>query len=88
MMQGSAQAQPNIALVKYWGKKPGPGNVPATPSLSITLDALWTRTRVVFDSGLDQDRLDLNGKTDSAQQQRVSDCLNDFFVMLRIPKIA
>ena len=41
-----AVAHPNIALVKYWGKRPGPHNVPATPSLSITLDALATRTRV------------------------------------------
>ena len=41
-----AIAHPNIALVKYWGKRPGRGNVPATPSLSITLDGLTTRTSV------------------------------------------
>ena len=41
-----ARAHPNIALVKYWGKRPGPGNIPATPSLSVTLDGLETRTRV------------------------------------------
>ena len=41
-----AVAHPNIALVKYWGKRPGPGNVPATPSLSVTLDGLATVTRV------------------------------------------
>ena len=42
----TAVAHPNIALVKYWGKQPGPGNVPATPSLSITVAALTTTTQV------------------------------------------
>ncbi len=42
----SAEAHPNIALVKYWGKRAGVDNVPATPSLSITLSQLRTRTRV------------------------------------------
>ena len=43
------QAHPNIALVKYWGKRDGQANVPATPSLSITLSHLRTRTHVAFD---------------------------------------
>lgn len=34
----------NIALIKYWGKKPG--QLPENPSLSITLDNSVTRTRV------------------------------------------
>ena len=42
----AAIAHPNVALVKYWGKRPGEDNIPATPSLSITLDALTTRTTV------------------------------------------
>lgn len=42
----SAIAHPNVALVKYWGKAPVAGNVPATPSLSITLDAFTTTTTV------------------------------------------
>lgn len=43
----TALAHPNIALVKYWGKRAGGENIPATPSLSLTLDALATRTAVV-----------------------------------------
>ena len=39
-------AHPNIALVKYWGKQTAPGNLPATPSVSVTLSALETTTRV------------------------------------------
>lgn len=42
----TAVAHPNIALVKYWGKQTGPGNLPATPSLSITVAALTTTTQV------------------------------------------
>ena len=77
-MAGMAQAQPNIALVKYWGKQPGLDNIPATPSLSITLDSLWTRTRVEFSESCRQDRLTINGETDRAQQQRASRWLDDF----------
>lgn len=54
-----AVAHPNIALVKYWGKRPGCGNVPATPSLSITLDGLTTRTRV---DAAAENSLEINGE--------------------------
>ena len=60
-MQATAEAHPNIALVKYWGKRDGPDNVPATPSLSITLSQLRTRTRVSFEPGSTQRRVTLNG---------------------------
>ena len=46
MSSAWAIAHPNIALVKYWGKESIADNVPAMPSLSITLGALETRTRV------------------------------------------
>lgn len=36
------QSPSNIALVKYWGKLPG--QIPLTPSLSMTLSACFTRT--------------------------------------------
>lgn len=45
-MTTTAHAHPNIALVKYWGKQEKPGNLPATPNLSITLDGLTTRTTI------------------------------------------
>ncbi len=56
--RATATAHPNIALVKYWGKRPGPGNIPATPSLSLTLDALTTTTTVEV---ADADRFVLDG---------------------------
>ena len=74
-MQATAQAQPNIALVKYWGKRDVAENLPATGSISITLDSLWTRMSVDFGrSGTD--RLLLNGQPAEKMLPRVSQCLD------------
>ncbi|TAL92662.1 MAG: diphosphomevalonate decarboxylase [Rhodanobacter sp.] len=75
-MAAIAQAQPNIALIKYWGKRDTKLNLPATGSLSITLAALWTRTRVEFDESLRHDELRLNGSQDPAARARTSACLD------------
>lgn len=75
-MAAIAQAQPNIALIKYWGKRDNAMNLPATGSLSLTLATLWTRTRVEFDDAMRRDELRLNGAEDSATLQRVSACLD------------
>ena len=72
----AAQAQPNIALIKYWGKRDLALNLPVVGSLSITLDTLWTRTEVRFDPGLDADRMTLNGREDARQLRRASHCLD------------
>jgi diphosphomevalonate decarboxylase len=56
----TAVAGTNIALVKYWGKRDAALNLPATGSLSLTLDGLGTRTTVCFDGG-PTDRLQLDG---------------------------
>jgi diphosphomevalonate decarboxylase len=56
-------SHPNIALAKYWGKRAGEGNVPATPSLSVTLSGLSTKTRVTFDPKLTKDTLVIGGRT-------------------------
>ncbi len=74
-MQASAQAQPNIALVKYWGKSDIARNLPAVSSLSVTLDDLWTRMSVRF-LEQDADTLVINGETSSRMLGRVSSCLD------------
>lgn len=56
-----AVAHPNIALSKYWGKLPWGVNLPAVPSLSVTLAGMRTRTRVTLDPSLDADRFELGG---------------------------
>jgi diphosphomevalonate decarboxylase len=53
----SVIAHPNIALIKYWGKRPGAGNLPAVGSLSITLDTLRSVTCVRIDEALGADVL-------------------------------
>jgi diphosphomevalonate decarboxylase len=39
-------ASPSLALIKYWGKKKTSANLPATPSLAVTLGGLETETQV------------------------------------------
>jgi diphosphomevalonate decarboxylase len=55
-----AEAQTNIALIKYWGKSDDTFNLPAVPSLSLTLSGLSTRTEVQLEPGRAQDALWLN----------------------------
>ena len=62
----TAIAHPNIALAKYWGKRvegegAAEGNIPAVPSLSVTLSGMSTTTTVSFDDTLVDDELVLNG---------------------------
>lgn len=42
----SARAHPNLALIKYWGKSSAAENLPATPSIGISLESLETTTLV------------------------------------------
>lgn len=60
MSQFTAIAHANIALVKYWGNRDAGLCLPAMGSLSVTLEALSTRTTVCFDEGA-EDRLFLSG---------------------------
>jgi diphosphomevalonate decarboxylase len=71
---GTARARANIALVKYWGKRDAALNLPAAGSLSLTLDALVTETRVDFDPALPADELSLDGAP--APASRVSPFLD------------
>jgi diphosphomevalonate decarboxylase len=54
-------AAPNIALVKYWGKRDEKLALPYNSSLSVTLDHLRTKTTVTFVPTLAEDELWLNG---------------------------
>lgn len=57
----TAVAHANIALAKYWGKADVSRNLPAVPSLSLTLEALRSRTRVTPDPALEADSIALDG---------------------------
>jgi diphosphomevalonate decarboxylase len=56
-----AIAHANIALAKYWGKADVRENLPAVPSLSLTLDGLRTITDVTLDPALEHDEASLDG---------------------------
>ncbi len=75
-MHATARAQPNIALVKYWGKRDPVRNLPAVGSLSITLEDLYTEMKVSLDGPAAADVLYVNGREDSALLPRLSRCLD------------
>ena len=61
MTEFSARARANIALSKYWGKADRALNLPAVPSLSLTLDDLVTETTAARDGSLPHDHVELDG---------------------------
>src|SRR6185369_8573849 len=61
-MKATAIAHPNIALVKYWGKRDEPRILPHQSSLSVTLAPMHVTTTVEFGrDGVDE--VELNGAT-------------------------
>ena len=79
----TAIAHPNIALVKYWGKQNHILNYPASPSLSITLDSLVTKTKV---SASTETRLLLNGKRN--EDLKVAKFLDLFREKFELPPVS
>lgn len=75
-MQAVAIAHPNVALIKYWGKRATVGNLPATGSLSLVLGGLATETMVRFEAGRQSDHVVLDGREDAETTARVSACLD------------
>jgi len=71
-----ARAFANIALCKYWGKQSQKDNLPATPSISIALERLLTRTEVSRISG-NRDQFYLNGlRADARTAAQLTDYLD------------
>lgn len=76
-MRATAIAQPNIALIKYWGKRDVARNLPAVGSISITLSELRTQMSVDLDTDLSGDVLYVNGDEEPHFLSRISACLNN-----------
>ena len=55
------RAHTNIAFIKYWGKENEELIIPQNNSLSLTLDAFYTDTKVTFDADLVGDVLFIDG---------------------------
>jgi diphosphomevalonate decarboxylase len=76
-MQATAIAQPNIALIKYWGKRDVDRNLPAVGSISITLRDLHTKVSVDLSAELSGDVLVVNEAENQAMLPRISACLDN-----------
>lgn len=61
MTTATAQANPNIAFIKYWGNRNNTLRLPMNGSISMNLDGLTTRTTVRFQPSLPFDELSING---------------------------
>lgn len=78
MSSSTAFAHTNIALIKYWGKRHAPLNLPATGSLSLTLQEFGTQTTVTL-TDHETDSFFLDGEETRANEvSRVSSFLDLF----------
>ena len=64
----TARANVNVALVKYWGKREPALNLPATGSISLTLDGLAVEACVAF--GAPADRFVIDGAPAEGEEER------------------
>ncbi|WP_287117098.1 diphosphomevalonate decarboxylase [Enterococcus faecium] len=79
MFKGKARAYTNIALIKYWGKKNEELILPMNNSLSLTLDAFYTETDVIFSDSYMVDEFYLDGTLqDEKATKKVSQFLDLF----------
>jgi diphosphomevalonate decarboxylase len=75
MHSATARAHPNIAFIKYWGNRDDSLRLPSNGSISMTLEELWTLTRVGWleKNAASNDSLRLNGSQIAGKAlQRVS----------------
>ena len=71
----TAIAHPNIALVKYWGKRDTRLNLPSTGSISMTVDRFRTRTTVNW--GAEEDEAWIDGRlAEGKEKNRVFEHLD------------
>lgn len=79
-MKATAIASPNIAIVKYWGKRDERLKLPMNDSISVTLDrSLYSETTVEFSKAFSADSMQLDGAEASEREMKnvalVLDCL-------------
>ena len=83
--KATAVANPNIALIKYWGKADEALNLPANPSLSMNLAALTPVTTVEFTRALASDVVTIDNQPAAGEAlARVADHLDQVRVLAGI----
>lgn len=75
-MKATAIARPNIALIKYWGKRDVERNLPAVGSISVTLQSLYTEMSIEFSPDYAADELVVNGMSNRTMLARLAACLD------------
>jgi diphosphomevalonate decarboxylase len=87
--KAAAIANSNIAFIKYWGNRDPKLRVPATGSISMNLDGLYSRTTVTFNPALAADVVVLSGEAHSpASAKRVSEHLDRIRTLAKISTFA
>ncbi|MGO2082624.1 diphosphomevalonate decarboxylase [Vagococcus sp.] len=77
--EGLCRAHTNIALIKYWGKRNEELFLPMNSSLSLTLDAFYTDTKVSLDETLEEDLFFLDGELQpEKERQKITHFLDLF----------
>src|SRR5271163_1065635 len=70
----TAIGHPNIAFVKYWGKRDPKLNLPNNSSISMTLDDNFkTTTSVLFSSKLEADQLYIDNELQELAGEKASE---------------
>ena len=77
----------NIAIIKYWGKKDTKKMIPATSSISVTLENMYTETEICFVKeeesrdiiGEPEDLFFLNGELQNSEQREKISKVVDMF---------
>ena len=70
-MKTTFRASPDVALIKYWGKKDAALRIPANGSISMVLAGLDTTTTVEFQDHLTADDIMIQGETKEIEVKRV-----------------
>ena len=87
MDRSTVKSYANIAIIKYWGKKDPVKMIPATSSISLTLENLFTETEISFISreeaiektGQASDLLYINGELQNEEQiKKITNVVNFF----------
>ena len=65
LKETTAIAHPNFALVKYWGKEDSSQNRPAMSSISVTVDSMYSKTKIFNNSQSNRHQLFINGVEES-----------------------
>lgn len=84
--EATCTAPVNIAVIKYWGKRDLPLNLPTNSSLSVTLsqDDLKSTTTARADESFGHDKLWLNGVQEEIKAgSRLAKCIEGMRILRR-----